>query len=105
MIFNDKNFQKEVLEFNGLVLVDFFAEWCGPCKLMSPIIEELADEYKGKNIKIGKYNSDENNEMTEKYQILSLPTIYLFKNGKIADRVIGYTSKDDLIEMVNKNIN
>lgn len=105
MQFTDQNFQKEVEEAKGLVLVDFFAEWCGPCKLMGPVIEELIEEYKNKEgVKIGKLNVDENRSMAEKYNIMGIPTLIIFKNGKIVAQEVGYHIKDKIQELINKNL-
>ncbi|PIR13850.1 thioredoxin [Candidatus Falkowbacteria bacterium CG11_big_fil_rev_8_21_14_0_20_39_10] len=104
MELNDQNFKQEAEEGKGLVLVDFFAPWCGPCKLMGPIIEELAKDYKDKGIKIAKLNVDESKKTAEKYEVLGIPTIILFKDGKILEQMTGYQSKEALEEMINKNI-
>lgn len=90
--FTDENFQKEVLESDIPVMVDFYADWCGPCKMVAPIIEELAQEYSGK-VKIGKLNVDEEANTAEKYRIMSIPTIMFFKNGASVDTMIGAHSK------------
>jgi len=104
MQFTDQNFKQEVDDAKGVVLVDFFAEWCGPCKMMVPIIEELANEYKDKGVKIGKLDIDENKEIAEKFNITGVPTFVLFKSGKIAEQKSGYCSKEDLEKMINKNL-
>jgi len=93
--FTDENFQQEVLESDIPVLVDFYADWCGPCKMIAPIIEELAKEYEGK-VKIGKINVDEEVKTTEKYRVMSIPTLILFKNGVPVDTVIGAVPKKTL---------
>ena len=103
MEFTDQNFEQEVEKNQGLVLVDFFAPWCGPCKLMGPIIEEMAEEYKDKNVRIGKLNVDENQVMAQKFNVLGVPTLILFKNGKVAEQVTGLQSKEALITMINKH--
>lgn len=105
MQFTDKNFQKEVEQEKGLVLVDFFADWCGPCKLMTPVIEELIEEFKGKEgVKAGKLNVDENKDMAGKYNIMSIPALILFKDGKIIWQAAGYHTKEQLQETINKNL-
>jgi thioredoxin 1 len=88
------NFSQEVLQSQTPVLVDFWAEWCGPCKAIAPILDELATEYDGK-IKIGKVNIDHCQELAAQYGIRAIPTLLLFKDGQIADQVIGMKSKRD----------
>lgn len=95
--FTDENFEEEVMKSELPVLVDFYAEWCGPCKMMAPVIEELAGEYDGK-WKIGKCNVDDAPQMAQKYGIQSIPTILFFKNGEVADKKMGVQSKDALME-------
>ena len=92
----DENFENEVLNSDKVCLVDFYADWCGPCKMMSPIIEEIADELEDK-VKVGKVNSDENMELAEKYQIMSIPTIMIIKNGQVVKTFVGVTSKEEII--------
>ncbi|MBU4256840.1 thioredoxin [Patescibacteria group bacterium] len=104
MIFTDQNFKQEVEDNKGLILVDFFAEWCGPCKLLAPVINELIEEYKGKSVKIGKLNVDENKEIAEKYNIMGIPAIIIFKEGKIVVQLTGYQPKEALKELIDKNI-
>jgi len=84
----DANFEEEVKKSSGLFIVDFWAEWCGPCKVIAPILEDLAKEYDGK-AKIGKLNVDENREMASNYGIHSIPTLLFFKDGKKVEEVIG----------------
>lgn len=93
--FTDENFNQEALEANGLVVVDFYADWCGPCKMMAPVIEELAGQYNG-SVKIGKLNVDENPDTARKYRVMSIPTILLLKNGEVLDTVVGALSKAQL---------
>lgn len=83
-----ENFEEEVVNSDVPVLIDFWAEWCMPCRMVSPIIDELAKEYEGK-IKVGKINVDDENELAMKFRIMSIPTIGLFKNGKMVDKIIG----------------
>lgn len=90
--FTDKDFQKDVLENEKLVVVDFWAPWCGPCKMVSPIIEELAKEYEGKVV-VGKMNVDENQIPAEKYGVMSIPTVMLFKAGKPVQSMVGAQGK------------
>ncbi len=97
----DKNgFQKEVLDHKGVVLVDFFASWCGPCKMTGPIIDELADEMK--NIKFVKINVDENPELASSYQVFSIPTFLVFKDGKVAHQFVGAMGKEGFINEINR---
>ena len=91
LIITDENFE-ELIGENKSVVVDFWAEWCGPCRMISPIIEELADKYAEKAI-IGKMNIDENNKIPDEYAIRSIPTVLFFKNGELADKHIGFVSK------------
>jgi thioredoxin 1 len=101
MQFTDQNFEDEVLKSEKPVLVDFWAEWCGPCQMMGPIIEELAKELEGK-FKIGKLNVDENREIAGKYGIMSIPTLIIFKDGKEAKQLVGLQSKEGLKEELEK---
>ncbi len=89
---DDKNFQKEILDCELPSLVDFYATWCGPCKMVAPLIEELSDEYKGK-LKIGKLNVEEAQAVATKYSIMSVPTFLFFKKGKIVAQSVGALSK------------
>lgn len=98
--FTDENFQDEVLSSDQPVLVDFWAEWCGPCKMLGPIIDELATEFDGK-AKIGKVDIDTNRDAAVKYEIQSIPSIIIFKNGEITNKFVGIASKDDLSEAIN----
>ena len=91
----DANFDQEVLQSDLPVLVDFWAPWCGPCKLMAPIIEELAKEFEGK-AKVVKLNVDENPQTAQKYGIMSIPTLIIFKNGQIAEQLIGLRPKEEI---------
>ena len=91
-IFNDSNFQQEVLNSELPVVVDFYADWCGPCKMIGPVIEQLAEAYAGK-IKVGKVNVDENMELASQYRIMSIPAVMFFKDGKVQDQIIGALPK------------
>ena len=91
-IVTDSNFQQEVLNSELPVVVDFYADWCGPCKMIGPVIEQLAEAYAGK-IKVGKVNVDENMELASKYRIMSIPAIMFFKNGEVQDQIIGAVPK------------
>ncbi len=95
--FTDDNFEAEVKNAQGVVLVDFFATWCGPCKMMAPVIDELSGEFEGK-AKIGKLDVDENNKSASEFGVQSIPTLILFKDGKEVDRMIGFQSKEVLKE-------
>lgn len=92
--FNEVNFEDEVLSASEPVLVDFWAEWCMPCKALGPTIDELATEYAGK-VKVGKVNTDENQTLSAQFGISAIPTVILFKNGQIAEKFIGMRSKKD----------
>lgn len=90
--FTDSNFQEAALDQDNLVVIDFWAEWCGPCRMVTPIIEDLASEYDGKAV-IGKVNVDHNPEISMKYGIRSIPTILFLKNGEVVDKHVGATTK------------
>ncbi|MCL1972643.1 MAG: thioredoxin [Endomicrobia bacterium] len=96
----EANFSKEVLESDKLVVVDFWAPWCGPCKMLSPIIEELAKEYEGK-VKICKLNTDESMSVASKYQITSIPCIILFKGGSPVQKIVGFRPKNDIKKVID----
>jgi thioredoxin 1 len=92
---DSSNFESVISDADATVVVDFWAPWCGPCKAIAPILEELADEM-GNSAKICKVNVDNNSEIAGKYEIRAIPTILLFKGGQLADTIVGLTSKDDL---------
>jgi len=99
--FSDQSFDSSVLESDVPVLVDFWAVWCGPCKAIAPIIEEIANDYNGK-VKVGKVDVDNNNQVAMKYGIRSIPTLLLFKGGEVVDQVIGNVGKESIESMLNK---
>ena len=101
--FDESNFEAEVLKSDLPVFVDFYADWCGPCKMMSPVIDKLAEEFDGK-IKVGKVNVDENGDLAVRYCIMSIPNMVFFKNGEVADRVVGAIPKPAMKEKFEKNI-
>jgi thioredoxin 1 len=95
VVLTQENFAKEVLESTAPVLVDFWAEWCGPCKMIAPALDELADEYDGR-AKVGKVNIDEQQGLAAEYGVRAIPTLLLFNNGQVADQMVGARSKRDL---------
>ncbi len=96
----EESFDQEVVNYEGIVLVDFWAEWCGPCKMIAPIIDDLAGDLEGK-AKVGKVNVDEAQGLAAKYSVMSIPTLIIFKNGEIVDQVVGVTAKEQLIDKIN----
>ena len=102
IIITKENFDEEVRNFKGMpVLLDFWASWCGPCMRLSPIIEEIADEYDGK-IKVGKVNVDEQPELAAAFKVESIPLVVVVKDGAVTAGAVGYRSKEDTLEMINK---
>ena len=97
----DATFESDVLKSNLPVLVDFWAPWCGPCRMVSPIVEELADEYRGR-VKFVKLNTDDNVQTASRYGIRSIPTLLLFKDGEPADQVIGFRPKRELAKVLDR---
>jgi thioredoxin 1 len=98
--FTDENFTTEVLNSDLLVLVDFYADWCGPCKMMAPVIEDIATEYDGL-AKVGKLNVDESPNTSSKYRVMSIPTILMIKNGEVVDTIVGAVTKAHVTEKIN----
>lgn len=94
------NFETEVLKSKGVVLVDFFATWCGPCKMTGPIIDQLAEEVK--NVKFVKIDVDQNQELSSQYQVFSIPTFLIFKDGQVVNQFVGAQSKESFLTEINK---
>ncbi len=96
--FNEQNFKSEVLEKNGVVLVDFYADWCGPCKMVSPVVDEISDERE--DIAVGKINVDESMLIAMQYNVQSIPTLIVFKDGVEKSRIVGYVPKEEILKML-----
>ncbi len=94
-----ENFETEVLKSEKPVLIDFYATWCGPCQMVSPIVDEIADEHP--EYKVGKIDVDEQGELAMQFGIVSIPTIIAFKNGEVVNKTVGYTTKDKLLDMLS----
>jgi thioredoxin 1 len=101
--FTDVNFKKEVLDSQLPVMVDFWAAWCGPCKMIAPVVDELAKEYVGK-MKIGKVDIDTNSKVATQLGVMSIPTIMFFKNGKVANQLVGALNKSELKRNIEENL-
>ena len=99
----DESFKTEITEYAGVALVDFWAPWCGPCQMVGPVIEELATEFEGK-AKVGKVNVDEQQSLAEHFQIMSIPAVFVFKNGEVVDTLIGAMAKEDYKEAIQKHL-
>lgn len=99
-VLKDDVFNEEVLNKKGIVLVDVFATWCGPCKMLSPIVDNLAEEVT--DIDVAKIDVDENNEVAQKYGVMSVPTLLLFKDGELMEKSVGFQSKEQILDMVAK---
>lgn len=102
VILTKDNFETEVLKSDIPVLVDFWATWCGPCMMLSPVIAELAEEFEGK-VKVGKVNVDEQNDLAMQYRVASIPTLLLFENGQLTKTSVGFMPKNDIIETLGLN--
>jgi thioredoxin 1 len=100
----DANFKQEVLDSTVPVLLDFWAEWCGPCKMIAPVVEQLANEFQGK-LKVGKVDVDSNQQTSMQFGIRSIPTLLIFKNGKVVDQIVGAVPKAALADKVSKHLN
>ena len=98
-IFNEENFEKEVINSEKTTIVDFYADWCGPCKMMSPVIDKIAED-NAEIVKVGKVNVDNNQELAMKYNVMSIPTIIIFKNGNIVKTFVGVTAKQEIEEAI-----
>lgn len=99
IVLTNENFEEEVIKSEIPVLVDFWATWCGPCRMVAPIVEEIAEENEGK-VKVGKINVDEQPELTEKFGISSIPTLMVFKGGEVTATEIGYREKEDIVALL-----
>jgi thioredoxin 1 len=100
---SDASFDGDILKSAVPVLVDFWAPWCGPCRSVAPIVDDLANQYAGK-LKVAKINVDESTEVATRYQITSIPTFLLFKDGQVADRVLGALPKSEFIKLIDRNL-
>jgi thioredoxin 1 len=101
--FTDANFVKDVEQSKGLVFVDFWAPWCGPCRQVGPIVDQIADENVGK-LRVGKVNTDESQEVALKYNVMSIPTLMLFKDGKLVERMMGAQPKERLMQKIRPHL-
>ena len=99
--FTSENFEEEVLKSDVPVLVDMFATWCGPCKMMAPVVAQLAEEYKG-SVKVGKLDIDQNVDIVAQYKIMSVPTFLVIKDGEVVKKLIGAVSKEELVEAISQ---
>ena len=100
---DQKNFKQEVLDAALPVLVDFWAEWCGPCRIIAPIVDEIAKELEGK-LKVGKVNVDQAGELAAQYNVMSIPTLLVFKGGKVVNQMVGAMPKDQLLAKLKPNL-
>lgn len=101
--FNDENYNEYINQKNKLVVIDFWASWCGPCQRLKPVIEQVAEEYTDKAF-IGKYNTENNEELIEKFNIRNIPTILFIKNGEVVDRLTGAVNKTRITETIDKHL-
>ena len=100
---SQENFDQEVVKSATPVLVDFWAEWCGPCRVVGPIVDQLADELKGK-LKVAKLNVDDNQELAAQFSVMSIPTLIIFKSGKPVEQIVGAMPKDQLLKKINPHL-
>ena len=99
----DQNFEQEVLKSDKPVVVDFWAVWCAPCRMVAPTVDAIAEEYLGR-AKVGKLNVDENQAVTSRYNIRGIPTLLLFKNGQVQEQIVGAASKDNIVKLLEKHL-
>ncbi len=99
--FTSENFENEVVKSDIPVLIDFYADWCGPCKMMAPVVEKLAAEYDGR-VKVGKVNVDDEQELAAQFRVMSIPYFLILKNGEVVDKAVGAQSQESLEEKLNK---
>ncbi len=100
---SDASFEGDILKSSVPVLVDFWAPWCGPCRSVAPVVDDLANQYAGK-LKVAKVNVDESTEIAMRYQITSIPTFILFKNGQVADRALGALPRSEFVKLIDRNL-
>ena len=98
IVINKDNFQKEVVESEKTVLLDFWASWCGPCRMLSPIVDEIAEE--NPDIKVGKVNVDEEQELATQFNVMSIPSLFVMKNGKVSNQSVGVIPKNEILELL-----
>lgn len=101
--FSDAGFESDVLKSSVPVLVDFWAEWCAPCRMLAPTVEAIADQFQGR-IKVGKVNVDENMSVSQRFNVRGIPTLILFKGGEVKDQIVGNTSKDNIAQMIERHL-
>ena len=103
LTFTDQNFEQEVLKSDKPVVVDFWAVWCGPCRMVAPTVDAIAEEYLGR-VKVGKLNVDENQGIPSRYRVQGIPTLLVFKNGQVQEQIVGATSKDNIVKLLEKHL-